>query len=552
MYRLIVGVEISTTSKRKTPRPGGEIVRGLLKALVNDLDYYSLTYNCLTFDLGKALKSGFTLPHGFIRKPKSIMAASALSAVLFQSVQNQQYGGVAVDRFDEALAPWAEGASDREVEQAMEAFVFNLNTLHSRAGNQVVFSSVTGGLGTDANSRRIWKAFMRTYDRGLGKGEQPMFPNIVFKIKEGLNWLPTDPNYDLLMESLEVSSRRMNPTYLFLDASFNKPYGLEVSAMGCRTRVIANRHGEEKITGRGNIAFVGINLPRIAIEAEGDVKRFYRLLKRKLVLCEAQLIHRYNILKKLYVKDIPFIFGQGMYMGADGLKDLDHIEPALKNGTLSIGWIGLAETLVALTGKHHAESDESQKLGLEIIKYMREFTNTASNTHDLNFSLIASPAEGLAGRFIALDKRLYGEIPGVTDKEYYTNSFHVPVGFEIDANKKIDLEAPYHALTNAGHISYVELGEAPTNNPEGLYKMLEYMKAKDMGYIGFNYPIDYCTKCTKQGYFPDTCTYCNSTDIKRIRRITGYFSTEERFNAGKLAELNDRVLHANKEVKPNG
>ena len=312
---------------------------------------------------------------------------------------------------------------------------------------------------------------------------------------------------------------------------------------------MANRHGEEKTAGRGNIAFVGINLPRIAIKAERDIKKFYRELEKMMKLCEDQLLHRYGILKNLYVKDIPFIFSQGIYMDSEGLKAMDKIEPALKNGTLSFGWIGLANALIALTGHHHGESEESQKIGLEIIGFMRKYADEASERNNLNFSLIASPAEGLAGAFTRADIAKYGNIPGVTDREYYVNSFHVPPYFEIDAFKKIEIEAPYHKLTNAGHISYLELGEAPIHNMEGLYKLLEHMKNSDMGYIGFNYAADHCLVCHNNGYFPEECTYCSSKDIKRVRRITGYYSTVDRFNSGKLAELEDRTVNTSVPVE---
>jgi ribonucleoside-triphosphate reductase len=376
----------------------------------------------------------------------------------------------------------------------------------------------------------------------------PIFPNIIFKVKEGINWFPTDPNYDLLMQAIAVASVRMNPTFALLDSSFNAPYGLECSHMGCRTKLLANRHGKTGTVGRGNIAFVGINMPRIAIEAQGDVKKFYKELNTKLKLCEEQLMHRYNILKELKVKDIPFIFGQGIYNGSENLKYEDCIEPALKNGSLSIGWIGLAESLVALTSKHHGESEEAQKLGLNIIAFMRKFTDEASERNDLNFSLLASPAEGLAGRFTEMDKKIYGEIPGVTDKDYYSNSFHIPPWYKIDAHKKIELEGPYHSLTNAGHISYIEMAEAPIGNIKGVYELLAHMKASDMGYVGINFNLDFCKSCGKSGYFPEACTFCGKEDINRIRRITGYFSNVDNFNAGKLAELKDRVVHTSVPV----
>jgi ribonucleoside-triphosphate reductase len=461
-----------------------------------------------------------------------------------------QYGGVGIDRVDEALAPWAEKATTREVEQAMEALIFNLNSLHSRAGNQIPFSSISLGVGVDEGSRKVCKAILDMYDKGLGKGEVAMFPNIVFKIKEGVNWEPGTPNHDLLLRALEVSSRRMNPTYLFLDAPFNKPYGHEVMAMGCRTRVIANRFGGETTNGRGNIAFTSINLPRIAIKVKTDntnMADFWRELDRTLAICEKQLMHRWGIISKLYVKDVPFVFGEGLYMGSENLKPDDTIGEALKNGTLSIGFVGLAETLVCLTGYNHAEDEKSQRIGLEIVTRMRKFCDEASERNNMNFSLIGTPAETLAGRFLGLDRKQFGVIAGVTDKEYYTNSFHVPVVQHIDIMRKIKAEAPYHALCNAGHISYIELGSPPHPNIDGLNVILTAMKDSGMGYIGFNFPIDYCVDCNYMGVFGDECPSCHKSEsIRRIRRVTGYFSTEHHIGNPKWAEIIQRVSHANR------
>ena len=374
--------------------------------------------------------------------------------------------------------------------------------------------------------------------------------NLIFKVKEGVNWNPEDPNHDLLLRSIEVSSRRMNPTYLFLDAPFNAPYGLEAMAMGCRTRVVANRHGGNETAGRGNIAFTSINLPRIAIKvtkANTSMADFWAELDRVMQLCEKQLIHRYDVIKKLYVKDIPFVFGEGIYMGSENLKPDDHIEPALKNGTLTIGFVGLAEALKQLTGHTHAESPLSQKLGIEIIERMRKFCDDACERHDLNFSLIATPAETLAGRLLGLDKQVFGSIPGVTDKEYYTNSFHVPVDTNVDIMRKIEIEAPYHTLCNGGHISYIELGSPPHPNVDGLLHILKAMKDSGMGYIGFNYPIDFCDTCSYTGIIGDECPQCGGSEsVRRIRRVTGYFSSMPNIGDPKKAEILKRVSHANR------
>ena len=331
----------------------------------------------------------------------------------------------------------------------------------------------------------------------------------------------------------------MNPAYIFTDSTFNKPYGTNVLYMGCRTKVQANRHGEEVCEGRGNLAFTTLNLPRIAM-TRGD---FWHNLESKLQLAEAQLMYRWNVQKQLYVKDIPFIFGQGIYMGSENLGPFDKIESAAKNGTLTIGFIGLAEALTALAGDHHGESNEAQTLGIEIVEFMRDFCDAASERNNMNFSLLQTPAEGLAGRFTKLDKEKFGVIPGITDKNYYTNSSHIPVSFDIPIFRKIELEAPYHKLTNAGHIGYVELPAPPVSNVEGMYQILLKARQEDMGYFGFNFPIDICSACGFRGIVESKCDRCGSSDIRKVRRVSGYFSTEERFNDGKLAELRDRKSH---------
>jgi ribonucleoside-triphosphate reductase len=521
----------------------------------HDLDYYQLTYNCLSYDLNTLLSKGFYMPHGFIRPPKSIMAACALTAVTLQSVQNDQYGGVAINDLDIHLAPFiTDDTTDKEIDQAIESLLFNLNSLHSRAGNQVPFSSISVGRGTSVNARRITSAVLRMYDAGLGKHEQALFPNIIFKVIDDINLKPDTPNHDLLLLSLEVTSRRMNPTYIFSDSSFNAPYGGNAMAMGCRTRIQANRHGKEVVDGRGNIAFTTINLPRLAIEANvGDTTRnidnFFKLLDKLLKKAERGLMHRYDTVKKLRVRDIPFVMGEGIYMGSENLKLDDTIEPALKHGTLSIGFIGLAQALVGLTGEHHAQDARCQKLGLRIVKHMRDFTDALSDKYDLNFSVIGTPAEGLSDRFTKLDKRKYGVIPGITDRDHYTNSSHVPVEFEISVADKVRVEAPYHALCNAGHISYVEMSGPPLRNVEGLMAILQHMRGCDMGYVGFNFPIDFCNDCEFLGVIPDEgCQGCGSVNIRRTRRVTGYFSTNERIGPGKEDEINLRTSHAGRTV----
>lgn len=514
---------------------------------IHDINYYTLTYNCLNYDLRRLLSRGFRMPHGWIRRPKSIIAAAALTAVSLQSIQNDQYGGVGIDSIDLALGEFAEEATDREVYQAMEALIFNLNSLHSRAGNQIPFSSISVGLGTGKGARKVTQAILRVYLAGLGRGEQPMFPNIIFKVKSGINLEPDTVNHDLLLLSLFVTSHRMNPTYAFMDSSFNKPYGDEAMYMGCRTRVVANINGPEITAGRGNIGFVTIDLPRIAIESE-SVEDFFCKYQRAIDICEEQLIHRFELLANLRMEDVPFVFGEGIYMGSDDLQPGSTLRDALKNGTLTIGFIGLAETLVQLVGKHQGESDEAHALGLRIVEFLRKQTDAMTVKHNLNFSVIATPAEGLSDRFLKIDRNKYGIIDGVTDKDFYTNSFHVPVNFEIDIEKKVRIEGAYHKYCNGGHISYVELGEAPITNVDGLYRILLCMVDSDMGYAGFNFPIDFCEDCAYQGIVKDVCPSCGGSEVKRIRRVTGYFSEEKIIGPGKSAEISLRVAHSRREV----
>lgn len=515
---------------------------------IHDLNYYTLTYNCINYGLGKLLERGFRMPHGWIRPPKTIMAASALTAVTLQSIQNDQYGGVGIDALDLALGKYAESATYREVYQAMEALIFNLNSLHSRAGNQIPFSSISIGLGTNEGSRKVTKAILEVYLAGLGRGEQPMFPNIIFKVKKGINFEPGTPNHDLLLQALQVTSHRMNPTYAFMDSSFNTPYGDQAMYMGCRTRVIANVNGPSTTDGRGNIGFVTINLPRLAIDSD-SVDDFFQRYDSIIDLCEEQLMHRFELLSNLRVEDVPFVFGEGIYMGADKLNPGDKIGEALKNGTLTIGFIGLAETLKALFGKHHGQSEEAQKLGLRIVEYLRAKCDTLTVKHKLNYSVIATPAEGLADRFLKIDRKKYGILEGITDKEFYSNSFHVPVDFDIDIERKVALEGVYHKYCNGGHISYVELGEAPIENTDGLYRILQCMSDSDMGYAGLNFPIDYCQECSFQGIIPNECKVCGSNSVVRVRRVTGYFSKEGIIGPGKHWEIKLRTAHSGKKIE---
>lgn len=511
---------------------------------IHDLDFYATTLNCLQIPLDELLKNGFDNGHGHIRPPKRPTSATALAAIILQSSQNDMYGGQSFPFFDRQLAPFINGDSEEDVYQAMEALVYNLNSMHSRAGSQVPFSSLNLGTDTSESGRKVTRNLLLAYEAGLGHGENPIFPNVIFRLKKGVNLDPGDPNYDLFQLAVRIASKRLNPTFSFMDASFNKEYGDQVAYMGCRTRVMANRRGPAETTRRGNLSFTTINLPRLAIKAERNLKKFYTLLDELMELTINQLYHRFQVQCRLRVKDIPFVMGQGLYMGSEDLKPDDSIAPAIVNGTLSVGMIGLAEALVALTGYHHAQNEDSQDLGLEIMRYMREKVDEACERFDLNYTFLATPAEGLCGRFSKLDRKEFGIIPGVTDRDYYTNSFHVPVYYPISMFDKIRLEGPYHKYFNAGHISYVELDSPPQHNPEAVETLIRHMAECDMGYAGINYPVDFCCDCNLLGVFNEAeCPRCGSINIRRVRRITGYLSTVDRFNDGKVAELRDRLPH---------
>ncbi|MEM5769515.1 MAG: anaerobic ribonucleoside-triphosphate reductase, partial [Bacillota bacterium] len=511
---------------------------------IHDLDFYGKTLNCIQIPLDKLLQNGFSTGHGHIRPPKRPTSATALAAIILQSSQNDMHGGQSFGFFDRDMAPYVEGATEEETYQAMEALIYNLNSMHSRAGAQVPFSSLNFGTETGEAARKITRNLLLAYEKGLGRGENPIFPNLIFRVKEGINLNPGDPNYDLFKLAIRVAAQRLNPTFSFMDASFNKAYGTEVGYMGCRTRVMSNRLGPEVTSGRGNLSFTTINLPRVAIRAERNLMRFYQYLSEMIDLVCEQLMHRYKIQAALKAKDMPFLMGQGLYLDSEKLQPNDPIEEAMKHGTLSIGFIGLAETLISLLGYHHGQSEDAQALGEEIIAFLREKADKAADKYNLNFTLIATPAEGLSGRFVRLDRKEFGIIPGVTDKRYYTNSFHVPVDFPISVFDKVRIEGAYHKYTNAGHISYIEFSSPPVNNQEAIEAVLHHMKDSDMGYAGINFPIDFCTSCDYLGVIQDkTCPICGGTEIRRVRRITGYLSTVDRFNDAKLSELKGRVSH---------
>ncbi|BCN32001.1 anaerobic ribonucleoside triphosphate reductase [Anaeromicropila herbilytica] len=445
--------------------------------------------------------------------------------------------------------------TDKDTYQAMEAFIHNLNTMHSRAGAQVPFSSINYGMDTSQEGRMVVKNILLAEESGLGNGETPIFPIQIFRVKEGINYNQGEPNYDLFKLACKVSAKRLFPNFSFQDAPFNIQYykgtpETEIAYMGCRTRVIGNVYDKarEITNGRGNLSFTSINLPRIAIKAKGDVKWFFEELDRKIDLCIDQLLERFEIQARKKVKNYPFLMGQGVWIDSEKLGPEDEVREVLKHGTLSIGFIGLAETLKALVGKHHGESEEARELGIKIIGHMRDRMDSECDVTGLNFSLLATPAEGLSGRFVNMDKKIYGEIEGVTDREYYTNSFHVPVYYPISAFDKIQIEGPYHELTNAGHISYVELDGDTTKNISAFEKVIRAMHDAGMGYASINHPVDEDPDCGYVGIIDDVCPQCGRTEAEhkfnRIRRITGYLvGTLDRFNNGKRAEERDRVKH---------
>ncbi len=513
---------------------------------IHDLDYYGKTLNCLQIDLTRLLLEGFNTGYGFIRPPKRVSSAAAQAAIILQSNQNDMFGGQSFPHFDrslgEVLQNMAREPEEDQVFQAMEGLIYNLNSMHSRAGAQVTFSSLNLGTDTSPQGRMVTRAVLQAFNRGLGRGESPIFPNLVFRVQEGVNLKSGDPNHDLFQEALQVASRRLNPTFSFMDSSFNEPYGDEVSYMGCRTRTIGNRHGEEISAGRGNIAPVSLNLPRVALKARAE-NLFFVELDRLLRQGVNQLLHRFEVLSNLKVRDLPFLMGQGLYMGSGALKPEDSIRDAMKHGTLALGFIGLAEALMALTGRHHGEDSGALDLGLKIVEHMRKRADQFSGEYDLNIVLYGTPAEGLSGRFISQDQEIFGRIPGVTDKDFYTNSFHVPVNYAMPLFEKIAIEGKFHRLCNAGHISYVELPSPPLKNPEAVEKIIRHMAASDVGYGGINYPVDECCTCGHSGILEEACPGCGGRDIRQIRRITGYLSTVDRFNAAKMAELKSRRPH---------
>lgn len=549
---------------------------------------YAWTTTCTQIELRKLFKNGFNTGHGHLRAPKSIGSYAALAAIAIQSNQNDQHGGQSVVDFDYAMAEgvrytyqkylkegyeicerlndlkdkawildYAMEKTTRDTYQAMEGFIHNLNTMHSRAGAQVPFSSINYGTDISWEGRLAIEQLLLATEAGLGHGETPIFPIQIFRVKEGVNYNPDDPNYDLFKLAMKVSAKRLFPNFAFIDAPFNLQYykpghpETEVAYMGCRTRVMGNVYdsSREIAPGRGNLSFTSINLPRLGIESKGDYLTFFKLLDKMLDATMQQLLDRYKIQASRVVRNFPFLMGEGVWMDSDGLSPDDTVGEVLKHGTLSIGFCGLAECLVALNGKHHGEDEFSQELGLRIVGYIRDYCNRKSTELSMNVTCLATPAESLAGRLLRSDRERYGIIKGVTDREYYTNSFHVPVYYHLPALKKIDIEAPYHALTNAGHISYVELDGDPTKNLAAFERVVRHMKEAGIGYGSINHPVDRDPICGYNGIINDTCPCCGRSEadgvpFERIRRITGYLvGTLDKWNDAKRAEERDRVKH---------
>lgn len=587
---------------------------------IHDLDFYATgTLTCCQSDpLVFFADGGFSTGHGFLRTPNSVASYASLIAIILQANQNEQHGGQAIPNFDYAMAQGVNKTyrksiaqnlqkyndftgkdlkidpkklekltfkktvkdlpkiifddairdTTRQTYQAMEGLVHNLNTMHSRAGAQVPFTSLNFGTDTTPEGHLATEQYLLATEAGLGHGETPIFPIGIFKVKEGVNYNPGDPNYDLFKLAIRASAKRLFPNFLFLDAPFNLSHyktgdpDSEVATMGCRTRVYSSVFPESngRSSRRGNLSFTSINLPRIGIKhgialgerKKADWKGFYKELDEKMDLVADQLHERYEFQAEKLVRNFPFLMGQGNWLGSEKLGPNDKLRDVIKHGSLSIGFIGLAETLVAMTGHHHGESDEAQKLGLEIIGHMNDRANEYCKKYNLNYSLFATPAEGLSGRFTKIDQKIYGKIPDVTDREFYTNSFHVPVYYHISAFDKIDKEAPYHALCPAGHISYIELDGDPSKNLEAFEAVIRHMKEVGIGYGSVNHPVDRDPVCGFSGIIDgDVCPSCGrkETDgeygFERLRRITGYLvGSLERWNDAKRAEEKARVKHS--------
>lgn len=548
---------------------------------IHDLNMYTCTFNCCHIDLKDLFKRGFSTGHGTIREPQSIQTASALTAIVIQSNQNDMFGGQGIPMFEYNLAPYVAksfgkrlkecieiclGANkitdntfedfinlkyneygsvldnldevksfihslvgdktdyvvnkaleltERDVYQSMEGLIHNLNSMHSRAGAQTPFSSINYGTGTTGEQRMIIKNILLATEQGLGKHETPIFPIQIFKVKEGVNANPEDPNYDLFKLACRVTSKRLYPNYVNIDVPYNLQYYIpgkpetEIATMGCRTRVIGQLDGTGSVSNRGNIAFNTINLPRLAIKSKGNIQKFFELFDNIITDSIDELMKRVKFLCKKKVYNFPFLMGQKIYKGSENLDWEDSIEPALRNGTLTVGFVGLAECLIALTGKHHGESSESLKLGLEIVQHLRDRTDKATEETGWYFSCFATPAESTAGRFVKADQRKYGIIPNVTSRAYYTNSFHVPVYYPITAHEKMEIEGKFHSICNAGAISYIELDGDPSQNVSVVEKLVQYSRKCGISYFSLNFELDTCPICGFQGLInSNVCPNC--------------------------------------------
>ncbi|PFL17558.1 anaerobic ribonucleoside-triphosphate reductase [Bacillus cereus] len=543
----------------------------------HDLDFYATgTTTCSQIPLAQMLATGFHTGHGHMRQPQDIKSALALSSIIFQANQNMQHGGQSFALFDIDLAPyvrktvarhkkrlqsypltkeqieefaWKE--TENDTYQACEAFIHNSNSMHSRGGGQVPFISINYGTDTSKEGRLLVKQLLKATQAGLGKGETPIFPIQIFKMKKGVNFEECDPNYDLFELALETTAERLFPNFSFLDAPFNAGHydgrpESEVCYMGCRTRVMSNIHGEETAIGRGNLSFTSINLVKLAL-ISGSKEAFFEALNYYLDLGIRQLLERFEYQCTKRARDFRFLYSQGVWRGGEKLQPEDSVASILKQGTLSLGFIGLAECLVALTGKHHGEDEESWKLGYEIISFMRDRMDKATEEHELNFSVIATPAEGLSGKFVKKDREEFGVISGITNHNYYTNSFHIPVYYNIQAINKIRLEGPFHALCNGGHITYIELDGAAMHNKKALKQIVQAMAENGVGYGSINHPVDRCKCCSYHGVIGNECPSCGNedeTNIERIRRITGYLVGDmSKWNSAKRSEEMDRVKH---------
>lgn len=561
---------------------------------IHDLDFYpTKSTTCLQYDLEDLFKNGFYTTKGFIREPQSIKSYVDLALLVFQGNQNEQHGGQAIPAFDFMMAPgvcksfakltfkenWKQifhkyetiekmiefchevaveykealECVKKETFQAMESFIYNLNTIHSRGGNQVVFSSINYGTDWSIAGQIVIDSILEATIKGLGHGETPIFPIQIFKVKEGVNYNVGDNNYFLFKKAIKTNSTRLFPNFMFLDTEFNKHekwdyddpkrWKYETATMGCRTRVFENVCGEKSSIGRGNLSFTSINLPRLALESKNIIE-FYEGVKNMSEKVANQLLDRYKWQKSALKKQFPFMNENDLWKGAKSLGINEKLGEVLDQGTLSIGFIGGHEAMIVLNGEGHGINEKSQKILLNTIQIIRNVCDEFKNKYNLNFSCLGTPAEGLSGRFVAIDREKYGEIKDVTDKSYYTNSFHVWVGECISPMQKIRVEAPFHKICNAGHISYVEFDGEAKSNPKALEQVVRYMKENQIGYGSINHPVDRCRDCNQTGVFEIECSVCHSTNISRIRRITGYLVGDmDSWNSGKINEEKDRIKH---------